>query len=330
MPALARLPRLRALDLIRTFVTDAGLEHLHDAPELVSLCCILGPSTVEGVERWKASRTERFRKKARDEQLREAGFVLQQLARGGQGRWDHSTRLNLSQSDASDQDLEYLACFLELEELNLFQTRVSEAGLRHLRALKELRRLDIGDTEVRSLDELAGWEGLRELSVSGRPGSDGLSDAGTAALATLTGLERLELPINPHITDATLRHLAGLSRLRVLNLGWCGPFRDAGLTALSGLNRLEHLELQASDWPADAGTITDEMLHHLAGLNRLTFLKLDHHAITDDGLIHLRGLTKLEHLGLYGTRVTRRGAEGLLSSLPMASISINGGEVKRQ
>jgi hypothetical protein len=132
------------------------------------------------------------------------------------------------------------------------------------------------------------------------------------------------MPINHRLTDLTLQRLAALRQLRFLNLGWCDQFSDAGLAALSGLERLEHLELHVADWPPGSGRITDEGLRHLSGLSRLTFLTLGYHPITDAGLVHLRGLTELEHLGLYGTRVTRRGAEPLLAFLPKANISFTG------
>jgi hypothetical protein len=162
MPALARLPRLRSLELLETLISDAGVEHLHAAPELVSLSCLLGESTDEGLERWKASRMRRFRKKPPENQVREAAYVLGNLSHGRIRPGRQLTRLSLSQSPTTDLDLEYIACFPELQEIDLFQTNVTEAGLRHLSGLKHLRKLEVGEyrhSKPRSSGRARGAEG---------------------------------------------------------------------------------------------------------------------------------------------------------------------------
>ena len=70
-----------------------------------------------------------------------------------------------------------------------------------------------------------------------------LTDAGTEALSTLTGLESLCLSFNP-ITEVTLERIAGLTKLRNLELTDIAGVTDAGLIHLRGLKNLEHLDVR--------------------------------------------------------------------------------------
>lgn len=64
-------------------------------------------------------------------------------------------------------------------------------------------------------------------------------------------------------------------------------------------------------------SLTDDQMHHLAGLTNLEWLLLDGTHITDAGLVHLQGMSNLKHLALNGTRVGDEGLQALqgLSSL---------------
>src|SRR5262249_36488193 len=153
----------------------------------------------------------------------------------------------------SDADLEYFTALPEVEEIDLSLTRATGRGLRHLSGLKGLCKLHLVKTDVASLDGLAGLSNLRELLVAPDVGADDpvLAEDGTAALATLTGLEHLELPY-ADITDRTLHRLTGLTRLRVLNLAFAtNGISDAGLAALANLTRLEHLDLSCPGGEAE-------------------------------------------------------------------------------
>jgi uncharacterized protein (TIGR02996 family) len=326
MRVLARLPMLRGLGLSDTAVTDAGLAHLRAAPCLAHISCDGGDGiTEEGLDSWKERRMRRFRKRPTAERRREAVYVIESLSyrlRTG----DSLTHIDYCQCQVSDADLEYFTAVPEVGELDLSMTRVTGRGLRHLSGLKRLHTLRLYKTYVESLDGLAGLAQLKELGMTADLGADHLKDEGTAALTSLTGLERLELPL-ADITDLTLHRLAGLKRLRYLNLNYANGISDAGLVDLANLTRLEHLDLGSEEWRGGK-SITDEGLRHLAGLKKLTVLNLKGQAVTDAGLVHLRALKKLEHLELTGTQVTARGAEELLAFLPAASIVAAGEMVK--
>jgi hypothetical protein len=267
----------------------------------------------------------RFRKRSPEERRREAVYVLDgvsQRRRTG----DSFARLDLCQCQVSDADLEYFTVVPEVEHLDMSMTRVTGRGLGHLAGLKRLHTLLLGKTYVANLDGLTGLCNLKELLVGPDLGAEHLTDDGTAALATLTGLENVELPF-ADITDATLHRLAGLTGLRVLNLAYATRITAAGLASLANLTRLEHLNLSTAHWQG-GGCITDDGLAHLARLKELIVLSLEGQPVTDAGLVHLRSLKKLEHLDLRGTRATVGGAEQLLAFLPRASITVAGAMVK--
>ena len=57
-------------------------------------------------------------------------------------------RVNLSESQATDADLEMLVGLDQLRYLSLLGTKVTDAGLAYLRHLSELQCLDLRDTQV--------------------------------------------------------------------------------------------------------------------------------------------------------------------------------------
>jgi uncharacterized protein (TIGR02996 family) len=326
MRAVARLARLRGLGLSETEVSDTGLRHLHSAPRLAHIYCDLGVHiTEEGMERWKQRRMVRFRKRSPEERRREAVYVLENQS-GTLRPGDSLTRMDLCQCPVSDADLEYFTAVPEVEEIDLSMTHVTGRGIRHLSGLTRLHTLLLHKTYVESLDGLAGLSCLKVLGVNADLGAEHLTDEGTAALTTLSGLERLEMPF-ADITDLTMHRLAGLRRLRVLDLAWASGISAAGLAPLANLARLERLDLSAAEWRG-GGHITDDGLRNLAHLKRLTVLSLEGQSVTDAGLMHVLGLKKLEYLELSGTQATVAGASELLAFLPKVSISVAAAMVK--
>src|SRR4051794_24529329 len=152
----------------------------------------------------------RFRRRPPEERRREAAYVIESLSNNLRAG-DRITRVDLRQRLVSDADVEYFTALPEVEEIDMSMTRVTGRGLRHLAGLKRLHTLHLYKTCVESLDGLAGLSNLKELGVGPDVGAEHLADGGTAALATLTGLERLELPF-ADIADLTLYRLGGLTR----------------------------------------------------------------------------------------------------------------------
>lgn len=193
---LANLPRLEALWLDDSGVTNASLAHLAVVPGLRLLAL---PDTI----------------------VSDAGLVhlkslpeLRLLALGG--------------SRVTDRGLANLETLSRLEALRLEGTGVTDAGLIHLRGLKSLRRLSLWSTQVTNagLVNLQNLTRLEELLLGGVP----VTDAGLASIESLTQLKHLWLD-GTLITDAGLIRLQSLRQLEELNIE-SNPITIAGVDAL--------------------------------------------------------------------------------------------------
>lgn len=140
-----------------------------------------------------------------------------------------------------------------------------------------------------------------------------ISDAGLAAIGSITSLEDLQI-YSTNITRAGACHLAKLPRLRDLDLGRLqdtdGPPLDLGqckglenlelvgasdgdLAALANHPTLSHLSVQ--------GPISGQGLRHVGSLPRLQRLSISGETrLTDADLIALTSLRRLAHLTLRG------------------------------
>jgi uncharacterized protein (TIGR02996 family) len=325
--ALAGARTLRVLSLSLDGLTPAGLAHLEGLPELLVVRHEEEPTpeVAAVLERLKQRRMERFRHRSTEERRREAQLVLE--AHGGNFVCAGGLvkKIHLSQCWVTDNDLEYLTAFPELESLDLYEVRASSAGLRHLAGLDNLRELQLGKTPVRSLEPLAGLTRLTRLHAAWLQDEESrscLTDEGTRGLEHLRSLEDLDLSAAA-ITDVTLHRLARLTRLRRLRLSSVQGISDEGLKGLAHLRELEELDLGYGSSLSDAG------LHLLMGLTRLRALDLEGQHITDAGLLFLHAMRDLECLELHGTAVTVGAAERLLEALPGAAIGVANTMVKR-
>ena len=66
---------------------------------------------------------------------------------------------------------------------------------------------------------------------------------GELTKADLEKVTKLDLRVNPELTDAGLAHLKGLSRLKTLILFYCPTITGSGLQHLATLEQLEELNL---------------------------------------------------------------------------------------
>lgn len=352
---LARHPNLRVIGGEEANVDDDGLRHLHQAPRLAYVDFYgddEGPFSFDALEEWADRRMRRWRRRSPQEKRREALLVLRMLGHyrpPGTPRSEPVRELSLSQCPLGDVELEYLTAVPELQKLVLSETHVGGSGFRHLRKLKHLRALELHRSNVAYLSELRGVKSLKELAF--HTYSNQLTDEHAVALETLTGLEKLELscwtlseaflprlaklrelreltlsaPNVPALGEATFEALATLPHLRALRLHHLQGISEDGLAALGRMTRLEELEIAWSS----ARIVTDDRLHHLAGLANLSILCIEQAAVTDAGLAQLRGLRSLRLLRLPGSRATLAGAEGLLEFLPRCRVHVTAGMLER-
>ena len=301
---LAPCAHLQILDLSRTSVTDAGLEHLTGLADLTSL-------TLTGTR------------------VTDAGMRHVAELRRLQS-------LDLQFTAVGDAGVKHLAGLTRLRTLKLYGPRLTDAGMAELGRLKDLSVLSLDDSDItdEGMKHLAGLTGLTSLRLSSvrRVGDEGMK-----SVARLTQLQALDI-FGTAVTDRGMKELAGLEHLTSLDLGRLKG-ADAGLRAFADLTKLEVLDLSYTDvtddglkvvagcrrlWELDlnsAKNVTDAGVSELAGLPRLKVLLLSDTAVTDAGLVELAACPRLTTLVLgKSTRVTDAGAGRLRSALPMLRI----------
>jgi len=113
----------------------------------------------------------------------------------------------------SDEDLQFVAAFSELQELILDNSPISDVGLAHLANLNKLQTLYISGTNI--------------------------SDTGLSCLNAMDDLETLTV-VFCGITDDGLIHLLQLPSLKYLNLNYTN-ITDDGIESLCRITSLENI-----------------------------------------------------------------------------------------
>lgn len=167
---------------------------------------------------------------------------------------------------------------------------------------------EISESGLKGLGKLAPHD-LQSL----RLGGCGLTDSSLAHLRHLTWLEHLDLSCN-HISGEGLAHLAGMLLLERLELGGQDGLTEAGLAHLPRLPSLRELDLSLNL------TLQDAAIAHFAELPALEILDLHSTPISDMALADLKKLRKLRYLNISYTRISRAGAAGLCTALPLCKI----------
>ena len=229
-------------------------------------------------------------------------------------------RYRSSASKFGDADLHLLAEFPQLRRLDLLQTQVTNEGLADLEELRQLAELDLYGTKISStgLAALAGLPHLthlhaffseltdadlrqltsaKNLTDLALVDTDDITDAGFASLGILKNLERLDLSgTKVACKQEQLKNLQKLTYLRLSRT----PIDDESLNEISRLQNL--VELDLSDC-----SISDQNLSALARLPRLSRLNLSQTKVTDFGIQELGNLRNLSSLSLESTAITDRG-----------------------
>lgn len=205
---LARLTRLKDLELSCPNVGEAGLAHLANLDQLRRLQisqCRITPAALERLADLKQL-------ESLDLGLEEGvtGPILASLA-----RLSALQSLKLSGLEVSDAELAELERLEQLEHLSLFQTKVSGAAFARLQKLPRLQSLSVAVSPVtdESLAALAEFPRLKRLALL----FTRVTDAGVARLAMLERLERLEISESPSYNLEGLGvSRRGVDQLRIL------------------------------------------------------------------------------------------------------------------
>ncbi len=138
-------------------------------------------------------------------------------------------RIDLSETNVSDDDLGDLTQLDGLRHLSLRRTNISGKALVHVGGLTGLEELDLASTKVTD-EDLPRLDGLKQLRVLSLRYTR-ITDQGLSIVANFRQLTRLSLG-STKITDAGLRQLEELPQLRALTLDGT-QVTDVGLKRLS-------------------------------------------------------------------------------------------------
>ena len=303
---------LKRLDLSFTYVTDAGIERLHELQQLEEL----NLDTAEALTDAAAS------------YLRANKSLRKLVLRG---------------VDITDVGMPYLAALTGLKSLDISHTMVGDVGLESLPALSQLEELDLGGTRITgiNLNFLKLLPKLRKLSFNGIQRRNAgacwtplITDLDLDTIALLSGLEDLNLGVgvslgrtgkavgagNCHVTggiqltDLGVAKLAKLTRLRRLDISG-SRVTAAGLKAIENLPQLERLSL----W--NCAKLDDSAGAELAGFKKLSNLDLSYTAAGDATLKSLAALPDLKLLYLTDTKISSAAMNSFHKQKPAAFVS---------
>jgi Leucine Rich repeat len=207
----------------------------------------------------------------------------------------------------SDDDLQCLQAFPELEHLYLGNTKIGDAGLKYAAGLKHLKRLGLLGTRVTDagLKELEGLQELDDILLS----SEAVTDAGLPSLCKLKNLESLILS-GSKVTGVGFKNADGLPKLKSLYL-FHTRFNDAGAAELVKFPNLEYLSLQFTP-------VSDAGAKEIAKLANLKTLDLSMTQITDACVESLGQMKNVKTLLVGATPMTSEGRDRLKALLPQA------------
>ncbi|HEX4612329.1 MAG TPA: hypothetical protein VH092_29310 [Urbifossiella sp.] len=196
---------------------------------------------------------------------------------------DRLERLTLSDTKADAAAVKTLVGLKRLSALDVSRTEIGDESAAAIAAMPALREFSSHRITDAGLAAFKGKTSLRRLSVG-----SGVTDAGLANVADLTGLEGLALP-SADVSDTGLAHLKGLTHLGTLDLSNT-KVTDAGFVHLKSLTRLYDLRVDGLTG------LTGPGLAHLRTAKGLTILDLVQTGVTDDGLAGVKDLVQLKQL----------------------------------
>lgn len=222
---VARLPKLKWLDLSHSRITDEGLLHLKPAKQITDLNLFYA------------------------EQITDQGMTAIR-------DWKNLKRLNVRGTRIFDGTLAIVSGLTQLESLDIAYTQVTDNGLDGLVPLTNLKELSIGRSKLNqnALEVLRLLPTLEYLDLGGpHPGSGGyrarpgtpMPEQVPRAIAELKQLRVLRLSYSEINADG-LRILAKLDQLQKLSLAGCSHMDDRAMAELTQLKNLKYLDVQAT------------------------------------------------------------------------------------
>ena len=308
LKAVAKLPKLRTLNLAETHVSDLGVAALKGHPALRELCLANTKVGNAGIQ----SLSE-------NADLTRLDIGNTQTDSGAMPYVAKLHRLqvlcvDLTVSNHALADIEGLT---ELREFGRIM-EISDEGLYHLRKMRHLRVINCGMHRVtdNGLREIAPLTELAEL----RLGRSQITDEGMKVIARLPGLSALFIG-ETKITDVGIRQLRSLTGLQVLN---CDSVRitDAAMQDIGALRQLRALSVARTE-------VTDAGMDRLTNLDSLCELDLSGTRVGNAGMVAVGKLRRLQDLTLTGTRVDDGGLQPLAKMAAIKRVDLCHTKVSR-
>jgi hypothetical protein len=234
-------------------------------------------------------------------------------------------KLALGDAGLTDRGFESLARLNHLESLSVRVPELTEQGLHHLASMVNLEQLSLGiktlaDGDPSLADALRPLKQLEKLSLGMPVGGQSI-----AALAGMSGLERLTVSLWAEATNAVFADRGKLTALRYLYIDCGGSLSTGGLRDLNGLPSLEYLglnNLRRDPNAIDISGLASLMSLHIHMREAQKGAGQVRDRLTNEDLACLAGLTKLEQLGLVGPGVGDEGVAHLtkLKNLRFSSV----------
>jgi len=210
---LSNLAELRTLNLHRTGISDAGLEHLKDLKNLTTLT--IGDTRITNAGLKALTRLE---------QLQFIGLHGTHVNDAGVKHltaFPHLKSLFLSKLDVTDEGMKTVKGLADLELLWLAETRITDAGLAELKMLSGLKSLSLEKTPItdEGLLHLAGLKELIYLDVRGTK----VTASGLSRLTSKNNVKHLahDFPrVVPGVTIAVGERVPELSAIDLQGQSW--------------------------------------------------------------------------------------------------------------
>lgn len=292
---LAKLPagpfKVIAIELgqQRHVVTDADLDQFRDLTTLGYLS-VRGPITDAGVAKLTTSP------------------LAPQLG-----------HLSLIETRLTDDGLKNLPKFTGLVSLALNGSMaIMGSGLVHLKNMN-LDRIALNGVPVkaREYQHLSGLPRLQAVEVVHNELTD---DGLKQLLAALPQLQKLQMHMNPALTNAGIKHLERHPTLELVNMGGSEPWGDLTSASLENLRTIPNLRHLGIAW-FGTGAWTDADLKRLIGFEKLEKLDADLRLVTDDGLKTLAQLKALKELNIKASKVTAAGVAAFRKARPDVTVT---------
>jgi len=217
MAHLAKLPKLREVEITSTSVTDAGIAHLAKLRFLESLS--LGHPSLRGLGTSRITGENLAALQSRDRlrvlRIPGGGITGRGLAQIGQ--LSALEELSLPSLNVELDAYQALAKLDRLKVLDVKGANIAGEALAYVGRLHNLRMLDLSHTPLGSQD-LVHLEGLRHLEELELSYSSGVGDEGLRHVAKLSSLKKLGLR-RTAVTTEGMKHLDSLRQLQEVSTG---------------------------------------------------------------------------------------------------------------